>query len=465
MPSERDLYRMYAGGEFPMYEPPQRSRSLLDLTMLQGQQRADAALRSGDFWANTLSNIGQGVGQALEQRSAAKAKKTRDDAYLAIMQDPKSLEDPRYAHQQFLKAGGPDDGMRMFQAFAGGLQLLQPNRDPEKDQKAAAHAIDGLRRIKDPQKRAQVWSALSAPAAKVFGDHIPKEYDDKVFNEVLVPFAESQIPKAQRTTKVVNGVLVDDQTGDAIYTAPKEEKAETRSLDVQAADALARGDQETYTRLLKVKKEMGQADDRPRITVNTGSGLSATSESNIINRLSNQWTKAVAPVAEMYRQSKLMKAGLEAARRGDLASGSQAVLVTFQKILDPTSVVRESEYARSAEGQALFARIEGAYDKLTKGGAGVPVSELEKFAKLADEMVQASLSGRVGAIKKRIGATADRYKIPHETIFEDFDFGAGAPMAGASSGGPARPSSKADYEKLPSGTPYVAPDGSMRIKP
>ena len=113
-----------------------------------------------------------------------------------------------------------------------------------------------------------------------------------------------------------------------------------------------------------------------------------------------------------------MHQGMAAARRGDLAAGSQAVLVTFQKILDPTSVVRESEYARSAAGQSLLSRIQGYYDRLAMGGAGVPVEELEKFAQLADEFVKNATSGTsVAMIHDRIGRTADHYRIPRDLIF------------------------------------------------
>ena len=38
---------------------------------------------------------------------------------------------------------------------------------------------------------------------------------------------------------------------------------ERRSLEIQASDALRRGDSAEYKRLLQVKREMGQADDRP----------------------------------------------------------------------------------------------------------------------------------------------------------------------------------------------------------
>ena len=87
-------------------------------------------------------------------------------------------------------------------------------------------------------------------------------------------------------------------------------------------------------------------------------------------RLGEAWRKNTATEREMKRQRDLMQVGLEQARKGDMAAGSQAVLVTFQKILDPTSVVRESEYARSASGLSLIEQVAGALERLKEGGAG-----------------------------------------------------------------------------------------------
>lgn len=167
-------------------------------------------------------------------------------------------------------------------------------------------------------------------------------------------------------------------------------------------------------KLIAFKGQLAKAEARPTAPA----GLSPAVESNIINRLTAQWDKANSTINELKRQRDLMQAGLAAARKGDMAAGSQAVLVTFQKILDPTSVVRETEYARSAAGQALLARIQGAAERLAQGGAGVPVTELEAFANLASQFVdQATSSQELQRTRSRIGLTADRYKIPHEVIF------------------------------------------------
>ena len=146
--------------------------------------------------------------------------------------------------------------------------------------------------------------------------------------------------------------------------------------------------------------------------------LSPGMEANIINRLTTQWDAATKPVRELQRQAGMMDAGMTAARRGDLAAGAQTVLVTFQKILDVLSVVRSEEYKRSAEGQSVQNRIRGSIERLSKGGAGLPMAELEKFATLAHELAAAQHTPYIAGTKSRLGKTADRYGIPHELIFE-----------------------------------------------
>lgn len=157
--------------------------------------------------------------------------------------------------------------------------------------------------------------------------------------------------------------------------------------------------------------------------------LTQTAEARLIDQQANKWITATKPAVELDRQVKLLDTGLAAARRGDMASGAQTILVTFQKILDPPSVVRESEYMRSAAGQSLLNRVKGWIEQLRKGGAGIALPELEKFGNLAKEAARAQATGYLDSEKKRIGLVLDRYQIPHELVFQDFDFSPAAPTA------------------------------------
>lgn len=182
--------------------------------------------------------------------------------------------------------------------------------------------------------------------------------------------------------------------------------------------------------------------DATRAPVREGS-ITPTAEAGLVQQLNKQWETASKDVQALYRANTIMDAGMAAARRGDMNAGAQAVLVTFQKFLDPQSVVRESEYARSPEGLAMAQRIRGWYERnFEKGGAGVPLPELEAFAQLAKEIntrLAAEGASLLDAERKRITSIADRYKIPPELAIPNYDYSqpAGATKTTNPSGLPA----------------------------
>ncbi len=175
------------------------------------------------------------------------------------------------------------------------------------------------------------------------------------------------------------------------------------------------------------QKPDGTTYERPFGEVRPPQSLGAGSygESNIVNRLTQQWDKASKDVTDLYRANTIMQSGLEAARHGDLNAGSQAVLITFQKFLDPQSVVRESEYARSAEGLSMANRISGFVQRMEQGGAGVTLPELETFAKLAQQ-INANLAREGNSLlakqADRIRRNAQHFGIPEDLIFSGYDF-------------------------------------------
>ncbi len=179
-----------------------------------------------------------------------------------------------------------------------------------------------------------------------------------------------------------------------------------------------------------------------------------------VKALADEWQESTRPVLELQRQRDLMQIGLQAARRGDMAAGSQAVLVTMNKVLDPTSVVRESEYARSATGMSLWNQVKGAYEKLEKGGAGVTLPELEAYARFADEAVEKLGGARLTGERARIGRFADAYGIERDLIFGG-SMGATpqapVPATGGGAGGLALTSGPITPE-TPQATPALPPE-------
>jgi hypothetical protein len=73
--------------------------------------------------------------------------------------------------------------------------------------------------------------------------------------------------------------------------------------------------------------------------------------------------------------SKVMSSYQEALTKGgdarSKAAADQALITSFNKMLDPSSVVREGEYARSVEGQSLLNRLQGKAEAALRGGTGL----------------------------------------------------------------------------------------------
>jgi len=84
----------------------------------------------------------------------------------------------------------------------------------------------------------------------------------------------------------------------------------------------------------------------------------------------------------------------------------QALIISFNKMLDPGSVVRESEFARTAEGVALINKIRGGLTKLTEGGVSITDADRQEF---------------VDTARRLYGAAKTKYTDILETYKEDSD--------------------------------------------
>jgi hypothetical protein len=148
-------------------------------------------------------------------------------------------------------------------------------------------------------------------------------------------------------------------------------------------------------------------------------GLTPNASLEATLKLRDRFVRETAAANTVQQQFNLMRSSLEAVKQGKMAPGSQGVLVTFQKILDPTSVVRESEYARSAAGLSLLSRLQGTWDRIQAGGAGVPVAELQGFVDLAEQFVR-NQAQTANLTKEQIDNIAKQYGLDPANITREF---------------------------------------------
>ena len=81
------------------------------------------------------------------------------------------------------------------------------------------------------------------------------------------------------------------------------------------------------------------------------------------------------------------KVAIKEAREGtgSMNAVDQSLIQLLNRILDPGSVVRESEYARTPEGMSLMNRAEGYVDRMAEGGAGLNMTERESLYNMIEK--------------------------------------------------------------------------------
>jgi hypothetical protein len=200
------------------------------------------------------------------------------------------------------------------------------------------------------------------------------------------------------------------QAKDPNYQAPPPDpaKLETRGLDVQAADALAKGDTATYQRLLRVKKEMGAADDRPpdptlqairNLTLQQAQALKQNGGMNPAQfsqsqALANDYQ---AQTKNFWTQRSAYEQILAANPSQTSPAGHMALVFGYMKLLDPNSVVRETEYANAQNATGVPDQIRNLYNKVIDGAILTP-RQIQDFRNQAKSIY---LGSKREAIQKK----------------------------------------------------------------
>lgn len=217
---------------------------------------------------------------------------------------------------------------------------------------------------------------------------------------------------------------------------PKPDATERRSLDVQAAAALASGDMETYNRLLKVKKEMGQADDRPRVTVNTGLNTNIPGDwdktgSDFLQTVPAQWRKTVEKIAN-YDEDPTKVSSMRSGMRETLMQWVNQVNPSYDASQFTNRAPTRKAFTTGTQGQQINAinTALGHIDQLdtlvaqlgngsfTPGNAAWnKVRTIFGSDKVTNfDTLKGALSGEVASVLSKSGATVAGIKDAQEKI-------------------------------------------------
>jgi hypothetical protein len=193
----------------------------------------------------------------------------------------------------------------------------------------------------------------------------------------------------------------------------------------------------------------------------TESPMTGYQKIKLEGELRDDYRKDSSNFVEISRQARIIQDSL----KDDSAAGTLASATAFMKMLDPGSVVRESELAMAMKTNGALDRM-GNYINVIQSGQVLTTQQKADFAKLiktysnAANEAQRNLNKKYGQISSEYGLDPKRvvvYDVQKDDKPEKVD-------------AEVTPQTKivktrADLDKVKSGESYIAPDGKLWVKP
>lgn len=154
-------------------------------------------------------------------------------------------------------------------------------------------------------------------------------------------------------------------------------------------------------------------------------GLTPSQVASEVNTLRGQWTKAIEPTLARRDAIARIDSGVAAIKTNRNAA-TQIIITAFNKLQDEMSVVREGEYLRSEQGQAVMAQIQGALTRITQGGSNLTDEDLKGLATEAKNLansVNAERDKELANTRTAIEESLKAYNIPATRVFGNSELG------------------------------------------
>lgn len=166
----------------------------------------------------------------------------------------------------------------------------------------------------------------------------------------------------------------------------------------------------------EIRRKAQTASDTTRARGDANADVPLTTQQRFqaTTDLRNEYLKLTANARVRREQLAIMETALNRFAE-DPAGASESVRVTFEKILDAESVVREAEYARQTNGLSLGDKLSGMFQKWFKGGGEVPKEILDEYVETARQFVERTKSLADEDIQN-IGARATAFKLDPSLI-------------------------------------------------
>ena len=169
--------------------------------------------------------------------------------------------------------------------------------------------------------------------------------------------------------------------------------------------------------LIQQRLRAGVEEERQKRAI--GPSPASIGDVNALRDDFRQDSKAYVTIRDSWKR-------LQSVVKEPSAAGDLALLFNYMKILDPGSVVRESEFANAESAASIPDRIRGQWERVRTGQRLAPEVR-EDFVKQAANLVQAQ-EGLQRRLESQYGSIAQRFGIRPEDVVIDY---AGDPDVGS----------------------------------
>ena len=274
-----------------------------------------------------------------------------------------------------------------------------------------------------------------------------KEILENVDKTLSTSRLEALAPEAQRKAVAdADAAIADAKTKQATaITAPDKTAADLALAKANAAKAAVDAKFAEQVALADLKKK---AADLGLTNAQIGSVLAQARKLSLESQeavLKLEALKAGTPdPAKAFEQEKTLRnefqtrnkvyselgttySNIESSSKAKSGPGDIALITGFMKMLDPGSVVRETEFATARDTAGLYTRLENSLKKAESGQFLQP-KQREEFVNLAKQYLD-SAQKKSGEDRKALGVVVKNYKLNPDNVFGPETTAAPAPSA------------------------------------
>lgn len=299
--------------------------------------------------------------------------------------------------------------------------------------KRAADMMSDAQKEQTINQGTQIYSALSAGKPELAADLVKQsiEAHKNSGNKVEQHSAElllKQIEAAPDVAMTTTGLMLEHAMGG------KFAESFTKQRDEQRKALLFDPEQERQKQLLGLKKtaaDLGLTGAQTNKAIMEGKKLGAETAKLFMEVESLKKTGGMDPTKKFDMEDKLRKQYVDrtgkfielrgtydvikASASDASGAGDMALVTSFMKMLDPTSVVRETEFAKAQDTAGLLQRLSNTAQKL-QAGSFLDDKQRQDFERLSGKYLKAA-EEHEKRVRKDLGTTVDSYGLSAANVF------------------------------------------------